>query len=391
MLLWIHIHNHYNRMSRALFVGVFVSAALLMPVFAAAAEFRAGDQPSLASNERTAGNFYIAGGNVTSGGQVRGDLAAAGGNVLVSGPVSEDIAAAGGSITILGNAGGDMRVAGGNIIVNGQVGGDLAVAGGQVQVSGAGVGGDVLWGGGVLRIDAPVAGNLELAGGNVFINAPVRGNVHFTGEKLTLGSNAVIDGNLTYSSPKEAEVLNGAVVKGTTSYEPRPSVRAFTKTGVLAVLSSLFLLKFIMLFASALVLGLVFKRYSATLVHTVVSQPLLELGRGFVMFAALPAASVVLLMTVIGVPLGALGLIVFGALILFASIASPIVLGSIVRRWISKSTEHDIRWTTILLGAALFTLLNAIPFVGWIAKFVILLMTAGAVTKIKWGIIQDWR
>ncbi len=377
-------------MSRTLFAGAFLSVLLCVPVIAAAAEFRVGDQPTLVASERTAGNFYIAGANVTSNGSVGGDIVVAGGNVLVSGPVSEDIAAAGGSITILSNIGGDARVAGGNIIMHGRIGGDLVAGGGQVQVSGDGIGGDVLWGGGTLRIDAPVKGNLELAGGNVFINAPVKGNVHFRGEKLTLGSAAVISGDLTYSSPKEAQLEEGAVVKGKTSFEPLPDARKTAKTGFFVLLSVAFFLKFLMTLACALVLGLVFKRYSTALVNGAVSQPLLELGRGFAALVLLPAASVILLITVIGIPLGALGFLAFAAMMLLASVAAPILLGSIVRRWISKSAEYEITWGTILLGAVLFTLLTFVPLVGWLAKFALVLMTIGAMVKIKWDIIRNW-
>jgi len=372
------------------FTSVLLSVLFCVPLIASAAEFRVGEQPTLGASERTAGNFYIAGGNVTASGRVQGDIAAAGGNVLMSGPVSEDVAAAGGSITILSDVGGDERVAGGNIIIHGRIEGDLAAAGGQVQLSGAGVGGDVLWGGGTLRIDAPVAGNLELAGGDVFINAPVKGNVHFKGGTLTLGSGASIGGDLTYSSPKEAKIQEGAVIKGKTSYEPRSDVRKTAKTGILVLLSIAFLLKFLMTLAGALVLGLVFKRYAMALVNGVTSKPLLELGRGFAALILLPAASVIFLITVIGIPLGALGLIAFAGIVLFASIAAPILLGSIVRRWISKSAEYDITWTTILLGAVLFTLLTFVPFVGWLAKFALILMTIGMAVKIKWDIVKNW-
>ena len=98
----------------------------------------------------------------------------------------------------------------------------------------------------------------------------------------------------------------------------------------------------------------------------------------------------IFLITVIGIPLGALGLIAFAGIVLFASIAAPILLGSIVRRWISKSAEYDITWTTILLGAVLFTLLTFVPFVGWLAKFALILMTIGMAVKIKWDIVKNW-
>src|SRR3989344_6913492 len=98
--------------------GASVVAVILLalPLFAFAAEFRTGDQPSLSEGEVFVGDLYMAGGNVTVSGSVRGDLIATGGNILLSGPVSADLAAAGGSVSGLGNVSEIGRVAGGNIV-----------------------------------------------------------------------------------------------------------------------------------------------------------------------------------------------------------------------------------------------------------------------------------
>ena len=61
--------------------GASVVAVILLapPLFAFAAEFRTGDQPSLPQGEVFIGDLYMAGGNVTVNGSVRGDLIATGG------------------------------------------------------------------------------------------------------------------------------------------------------------------------------------------------------------------------------------------------------------------------------------------------------------------------
>ncbi len=365
---------------------------LCIPVFAAAAEVRTGEQPSLPANETINDDLYIAGGNVSSSGKVNGDLIAAGGTVLISSAVLQDLIVGGGSITILGNVGDDIRVGGGNITISSKVVGDVVAGGGQVQISGAGIGGDVLWGGGTIRIEAPVAGSLMLAGGNVYINSPIKGNVEFKGDKLTLGSGAVIQGNLTYASANPADIQQGAVVRGETKYEKQESkANGAMKAGIATFLTLALLAKFLMTLASALAFGLIFQKYAIAMVRGAAAGPLLELGRGFAVVVITPIASVVLLVTVLGIPLGLLGLVAFVAMCIFASIAGPIVLGSVVHKLTMKPNDYQVTWLTILIGVVLYSILGWIPIIGWLARFVIFLITLGATMKIKWDVVKSWR
>jgi cytoskeletal protein CcmA (bactofilin family) len=377
-------------MTKTIGAGAVITLMFAVPLTLFAAEMRVGEQPSLASNERISDDFYIAGGNVSSGGPVAGDLVAAGGNVLINSAVTGDLLAGGGTVSILGTVSDDVRVGGGNITIGGQVRGDVVAGGGQTQISGAGVGGDVLWGGGTLRIEAPVAGDLKLAGGDVYLNSTVVGNVEFMGEKLTLGRGAIIEGNLTYKSPNEAVMEEGAAVRGTTDFQKQESKGA-SKAGFAAFASLAVLMGFLMRFACALALALIFHRYARTLVESVTRKPLLELGRGFAAFAVVPVASVVLMITVLGLPLGFLGMLAFVALLIFASLLAPVVLGSVVHKLALKPANYEVTWLTILIGVVLYTILGWIPFVGWIAKFALVLMTIGAIAKVKWDAGKEWR
>lgn len=377
-------------MQRTIGVSAVISL-LVLPLLVSAAELRYGEQASLAGNERLASDFYIAGGNVSSAGPVTGDLAAVGGNVMVTSAVTQDIFAAGGSVAVLGTVGDDLRVAGGNLTISSQVRGDLIVGGGQTHVTGSGISGDVLWGGGTLRLEAPVAGDLKLVGGDVYINSTVGGAVEFMGEKLTLGKNAVIEGDLTYTSANEVVIEEGAMVRGETQFTKRENPARDMKAGFAAFASFAFLAGFLMKLACALALALIFNRYARTLVENVTEKPLLELGRGFAAFAVTPVASIVLLVTVLGVPLGLLGLIVFAAMIIFASLLAPVILGSIIHKLVMKPGAYHVTWLTVLVGVVAYTILGWIPFVGWIGKFVLVLMTLGAIVKVKWEAGKAWR
>lgn len=371
-------------------IGYALAMAMLaVPVVSLAAEFRVGEQPSVRTDERIANDLYIAGGNIMSAGSVSGDIAAGGGTVIISGDVGADVLAGGGNITILSAVADDLRVGGGNIVIQGKVGGDLIAGGGQITIGGPGIGGDVIIGAGTLRIDAPVAGNVRIGGGAIYINSPIAGNVQIDADTVTLGSGAVISGNLTYKAKKEAVMEEGAVVKGKIDYTERTK-RGLSAAAIGAILSLFVLGKFLTLFIGALLIGLALRRYSAEVVAKAVERPLLEIGRGLVVFVVLPVVSVLLLVTVVGVPIGVLGFLAFAAALLFAWLIAPIIVGSVAYKYFSKR-ELEISWKTILLGTLIYQVVGIVPLLGNLAQILLILLALGVISALKWNIIQQWR
>ena len=365
-----------------------IGLLVIMPFLGQAAEIRTGEQPSVAGNERITEDIYIAGGNVSSAGVVAGDLITVGGNILVSGGVGGDLMMAGGSLTILGNVADDVRVAGGNITLQGGVGGDAAVAGGQLSIGGSGIKGDLLAGGGTVRVDTSVGGDIRIGGGDIYLNGLVVGNVEVFAEKLTLGKSAKISGNLTYTSKKEATFEEGATVAGETTF--KQVEKKVSSAGVAAILFFAVFSTFLMHLVPALFLGLFFRRYSSTIIESVVAQPFMEIGRGLVVFIVLPVVSVMLLVTFLGIPLGILGLLAFAILMVALWMVVPIVLGPIAYKVLFKG-EYEVNWKTILFGVFLYTVLGFIPFIGWFAQFVLMLAALGANIKLKWEVAKEWR
>lgn len=372
-------------------IGIGMSTLLFLPLVVFAAEFRVAEQPSLPAGETLSNDLYIVGGGVNVGGTVQGDLVSAGGTLILNGPVSTDLIAGGGNVTVLGDVGDDLRVAGGNITVQGYIADDLLAGGGQITIGGKGIGGDVVIGGGAVRIEAPVAGKVMIGGGDIYINAPVGGNVHINAEKIQLGPQAVIAGDLVYKSPEVAVVDTGAVIRGETKFTKSPDVEGAAKTGAATLLSLLFITKFFMSLAGAFVIAFIFRKFTATVVHEAGEETLLEIGRGLVTFIVLPVASVILLITIIGAPFGFLGFASFVALMITASLLAPILIGSVLHKWIRKPLEYQITWKTILLGVIVYSLLPLIPLVGWIVKFAVLLLALGTIVNVKWGVLKEWR
>lgn len=373
-------------MNKKLIAGALALACAL-PIAVSAARLSVGEQPSLPSGA-IAEDVYIFGGNVTSSATITGDLVAGGGNMLINGSISADAALGGGSITVLASVGDDLRVGGGNVTVAGRVAGDLVAGGGNIQVTGPGIGGDVLWGGGMLRIDAPIAGDLTLGGGEVYINAAIGGSITFTGEKLTFGPAARVEGTVSYTTPKPAEIAEGAVIVGALTHTP--TKRGSAPVAGAAILSLAFLLSLFARFVAAFAIGRFFSRFSHMLVEGAYAQTLGNIGRGVLTLIALPVVSVILLITVLGMPLGFVGLIAFVAIMLFSWILMPLILGSLVYKWFTKR-GYEVNWKTILIGILVNALLGLVPFVGWIVQLGFMLLTIGAIVQLKWNLAREWR
>lgn len=383
--------KRYN--ARMTIVGriLFGSVLLLFPIAAFAAEFRVSEQPSLSAGETLANDLYIVGGTVNVGGTVRGDLVSAGGTLVLNGPVTADLIAAGGNVTILADVGDDVRVAGGNITIQGRVADDLFIGGGQINVGGRGIGGDVAIGGGVMRLEAPVAGNVMIGGGDVYINVSVGGDVNIKAEKIRLGPQASISGDFVYSSPEAAVLEEGAVVRGETQFTQTPDVQGAAKAGASALISLWFITKFFMSLVGAFAIAFLFRKFTRTVVHEAGEETLLEIGRGLVTFIVFPVASIILLATIIGVPFGLLGLVAFIGFMIVASLLAPVVIGSVLHKWIRKPLEYQVSWKIIVLGVVIYALLPLIPLIGWIVKFAVILLTLGAIVNVKWGVLKEWR
>lgn len=372
--------------SKVLAAGVF--AVLLVPAAVSAAVFKAGNTPGVGAAEVVQNDLYMAGANVLVSGTVAGDVYAGGGTVSVAGTVGADAVVGGGTVIITGNVADDVRVVGGTVVLQGAVGGDALVGGGQVTLAGRVVG-DVVAGGGVVRIEAPVGGSVRVGGGEVYINAPIAGNVEADADKITLGPEAMIQGSFTYRSPKAAVIEDGAVVAGAVSYEPRKA-RGDAKAAMAAFVTVAFMVKTLSLLVLALVLGLFFKRFSKAAVDAAVSAPWREAGRGLLVLIVLPVLSVILFITVVGIPFGILGIFALVSLCMLGWALAAIFMGSLIYHYFTKR-GFEVSWKTILVGVLAYTLLALVPFVGWAVDLLFMLAAVGTLASIKWQTLKEWR
>jgi cytoskeletal protein CcmA (bactofilin family) len=360
-------------------IGLFV----VSPIPAQAATIHAGEQYSLATQKAVSGNLYVAAGTTTLGGRITGDVFAVGGTITVSGSVGGDVVAAGGTIQVLGPVDGDVRVLGGTSTINDRVGGDLVVLGGTIHVlPGAIISGDMIIAGGQVLIDGAVYGNLTYSGGSLTINGSVRGDVSAKlKERFEVGPAAMVSGAVSYRAPSEMVLADGGRILGEISYEPRGRAGRNVEVprevfwAVLGAMTGMRLLA---------VLGLVallvwrWRRQVLEVFASARAGFWVSLGHGLAYSILVPIASILLLISFVGILPGALLILLFvGALILTKALTG-MLLGSWLAMVFKKRETLHISWGSAFGGVILLEILGLVPVLGWIVCAALWLAVFGA-------------
>jgi len=359
---------------------------------ASAAAFRAGERYHFGSGESVTENLYVGAGEINLAGSVAGDLIAGGGNVIITGRNEKDVMVGGGSLNILGPTKEDLRLAGGNIIVGEDVGGDLAAAGGMINIlSGTDIGGEAWIAGGSVVVDGTVAKDLVLMGEEITVNGKVSGNVRIKyAEKITIGSSAVIGGNLEYSSKKAAVIMEGAQISGETTYNPissrshsadRKEFRYATKALFLGIFTVFTLIKLLIILSATLLLVYLFKENLKKVTEEISANFWPELLRGLVVMVTVPAAMAILMMTIVGLLPAIFVGFGYGALMMLASVYSGIFFGALLFKWLSKEKQLAVNWKSAVLGVLALALIGFVPYFGWIICLAVILVSLGGLSN----------
>ena len=341
--------------------------------------------PALAAPE--AGDVYVAGGDVHTGGPIRGDFGAAGGKVSLDEPVAGTAWVAGGSVQVHAPVRDALRVAAGDVQFDSAVGGNLMAAGGQIALGkDAVVGGNATLYAGRVTVDGRVDGDLHASSRRITINGEVRGDVDARADIIELGPNARIGGTLRYRSRSELRKAEGATIGAIVLRQRErraggeevvirhrsldlPS--AWPLGGFAAVLS---------LLVSAVVFLLLVPRYAAQSSDRLVEGPLGAVALGVLALIAVPVVAILLCITLLGIPLGLLLLAVYPVLLLVGFFIGVLAiarrLAVALRRPQPAGFVGTFGWFVLALVIAV--LVGMVPGIGKLAVALLVLGGSGA-------------
>lgn len=245
----------------------------------------------------------------------------------------------------------------GDVTVDGGVQGDVRCAFGDVVVRGP-VGGSVKTGFGNVYVDAPVAGSVDVGYGDVGL-----GPRAYIGEDLSQGNGE--------SSRHPASVIQGDVRSGMMS-----SGSPLIDGGVALANLTIWLLTTLGFCALAMLGAILARRPLGACARGLERSP----GRSMLWgVASLPTAavlSIVLAITVVGLPLLLLTVPAYLALVVFGALVSAYFIGS--RILVVSGHHRGGEALASAVGAFAVSVIYLVPFVGGAVVFLLALLGAGA-------------
>ena len=315
---------------------------------------------------------------------VAGDAIAAGEGVTVSSNVSGDVVLAARSVHVDGDAGQNVYAAGSEVDINGAVGRNARIAGGIVDIGRrAQIAGNASIAGGRVSVTGSIKGYLQATAGRVYIDGTIGGDVEANGREVVLGPNARITGALRYSSPDAIEQDPRAVIDGgvdrLATRSPAAHAHAAHRIGRWIWTIGL------MVLAACLVAAL--PAFSARASERVRERFLRNMLLAFALIVRAPVATILLLATGIGAPLGLLSALAYPGLLLVGYVSTGIALGDAILRRAKPAHATASRWRASFaaMGTLAIALIGWVPLLGSVVTFIALLLGVGAVVVQVWA------
>ena len=350
-------------------MGLMLTAALAAAAAPAAAqETEAGTVVTVPSGEVREGDLYVAGEAVRVHGRLAGDLVAGAQRVLVDGQVDGDVFAAGRTIDLRGAIGDSTRVVGDQVTVDSTIDGDLIAGGNRLQLlEGAFIRGGVAAAASSLEIDGTVEENLRAAVGELVLRGTVRGNANVVADRLDLAPDARIEGDLDYRTRIPLSPEAAARVAGEVRYE-EPIDEDDEEDGS-AAWSFLF---WTWQAGAALLAGMLAVALLRPLVQQLASaiagETTLGALLGFGAFLIVPVGAAVAMMTLVGLPIGIIGMLLFAVALYVAKLPIAVWAGNELLARAGRPGASP--YAAMAVGILALYLLFEIPWLGglfWLA------------------------
>ncbi|MFC2021058.1 hypothetical protein ACFLU1_04620 [Chloroflexota bacterium] len=252
-----------------------------------------------------------------------------------------------------------------------------------MSVSSSGqIDGDLVFGAGTVQADGSIGDSILGAGDKVTLANNVGGDITLKVERLTITSKANIQGDIKYISPNEASIQPGARISGDISYSitERPD-KAEVAKGVMAGIAGAAVWKILsygMIFIIGIILILIAQKRITLMQKAIQKSPWQTLGWGALILIATPIAAFMVMITIIGLPLGIISLLLWGIVLYLSQIPVALLLGRLIIRQNRELDSTRIMIGALALGLLVLFVLQLIPVIGWIVGLFFIVFGLGA-------------
>ena len=347
-------------------------------------------QPAEAIDTRTANIISVEADEI-----VDDTLVAFGQVVRIDGEVTGDLIVFAQTIEITGSVRGDVYSFGRTIETDGEVGGGFAGFGQMIRIgdtigqsvygfaqtfrSGrdAAIEGDLFAFGEDINVGGSIARNATVFSNTFTLSGEVRRDVTFGGRMAAVQSSASIGGDLDVGLPDgdNLELDSSATVGGETivdvqepSREEDEILSVWTIALTALWLAAAFLSGMLLLWALPALRRVPLENLGGILASA---------GVGFLIITALPVLSVVLAVTIIGLPAG----LVIAAVWALGLYVSKIVVAHFLGHTLLRPKQQGPRSLVLplLLGLVLVLVAVSLPYVGWVINLLLVVLGLGAI------------
>ncbi len=311
---------------------------------------------------------------------VGGDIFLWGQSVTLAGRVGHNAFFGAQTGTVSGHVEGDVFAWAGGVMVSGEIDGDLYVGTGGVSIlEGAIIHGNVICFCGSINLDGMVHGAILGSAGSANIGGTAYA-IDMEVGKLALAESAIVHGDVTYESNEEAEIADTAQIGGALSWNREvdsddaeaDEVARFSFWGI--AWTAWTYLSNLIVGAVFLLLGGPAARAPATSLR---NNPAPGLGFGFVVAVVFPGACLVAIALIVTLPLGVVGLLLFG----LGAFIARLVAAQFVGDWLLSrlGREGSSEYLSLAVGLLLLVLVAAIPYVGFLIRMVAIILGIGGI------------
>jgi len=330
-------------------------------------------------------DLFLWGTTVNFDGNIVGDIITGGRIVTINGTADGSVIAGCQRLTINGEICRSLRCFAQTLNITSQVDGDVVAFVAEMTLGNdAVIGRDLAVFSSDVFIDGTVNGNAYISGGTVTIAGQIVGDVTIKADNISISPDAVIGGELNYTSKTKANIAPDAKIAGDVKWKKKSkSSDTSESSGMIprpigAFWSMIFL-------GGSLLLGialiLVKRDRVVAITEEIKNNAALDGLIGLAVIVVIPALLILIAISLVGIPIAVAGLAVYLLVFLTAKVLVGITIGLLLLRLLKKEGRISLGWA-LLVGMILLAISYKIPIVGWVVYFVAWAIGAGALTML---------
>ena len=304
-------------------------------------------------------------------GDVQGDVIAFAQDVEINGHVEGDVIAFAEEMHITGQVDGNVRSYVKVLNISGKVARNVTVGCEIFQLSHAGsIGWGLMLGGKDADISGSIGRNVYAGTDDTEVNGTVGGNMVLRGSRLAVGSTADIKGSVRFRGDNPPTVAAGAKLASPVDYAHKVREKEYQKPH--------YWVHQILLWGAAFVLGLIVLVLAPGFFDRVM-RACGQAGSfiGFLVLPGIPILAVIACITLVGIPVGIVGLLLWAVSLYAAQIFVAALIGS---KLLGPAATFGTNLARLALGLLVIHAAELVPYVGGWICFLVIVWGMGAIS-----------